>query len=452
MINSGLKQRFLRAAGWTLLGHALSLLLRLGSSLVLTRLLAPELYGVMAVGYVVMTGLHMFSDIGLISGAIRSERGDDPAFLNVGWIVQIARGLVVTLGGFAAAAALKLAADAALFPLQSVYADPKVPLLVAVISISGVISGFESTKVWWARRHLALAALTKIDVGCQFASTFFIVGWALLSPTIWALAAGAIFTAVVRTALTHALLPGPTNRFEWNASAFSEIIHFGKWVILSSTFTFLLLNGDRLLLGAMLDSKTMGLYTTALVLISAVQGAVVGVVGNTVLPALSEVFRNKPADLRSAVYKIRMPLDWVCLLAAGTLVFLGEPIIELLYDPRYTPSGWMLSVLALTLVAIRIDVFDQCLLAIGRVKLLSQLNGIRLVTLYCVIPAGYILHGVNGAVIGVAVSAMINAFLALTLQHRVGLLNPLRELIAIPIFSGGMLIGWAAQNIIHLMV
>ena len=452
MINSGLKQRFLRAAGWTLFGHGLSLVLRLASTLVLTRLLAPELYGVMAVGYVIMTGLHMFSDIGLNSGAIRSERGDDPTFLNVGWVVQIARGLIVTLAGFAMAVALKLAADASWLPTNSVYADHQVPLLVAVISLSGLISGFESTKVWWARRHLALATLTKIEVACQLASTLFIVGWALVSPTIWALAGGAIFTALLRTVLTHSLLPGPSNRFEWDSTAFFEILHFGKWVILSSAFTFMLANGDRLLLGGMLDSQSMGFYTTALVLIGAVHGAVVNVVGSAVLPALSEVFRVKPTDLQKTIYRIRWPLDLVCLLCAGALVMLGEPIIKLLYDPRYEPTGWMLSVLAVTLVATRLNVFDQCLVAIGRVKLLSMLNAIRLVTLYCIVPAGYWLDGVHGAIMGVAIATLVNALAVLAMQHRLGLLDATRELLALPIFAGGLLFGWAASSLLKLVI
>jgi len=452
VITSSLKKRFLSAVGWTLFGHGLSLLLRLGSTLVLTRLLAPELYGVMAVGYVIMTGLHMFSDIGLNAGAIRSARGDEPTFLNVGWVVQIGRGSIVTLAGFGIAVALELARGVSWLPANSVYADPDIPLLVAVISLSGVISGFESTKVWWARRHLALATLTKIEVICQLASTLFIVGWAFLSPTIWALAGGAIFTALLRTVLTHSVLPGPSNRFEWDSTAFFEIIHFGKWVILSSAFTFMLANGDRLLLGGILDSKTMGFYTTALVIIGAVHGAVVNVVGSAVLPALSEVFRVKPADLQQTIYRIRWPLDLVCLLSAGALVMLGHPLIKLLYDPRYEPAGWMLSVLAVTLFASRLSVFDQCLVAIGRVKLLSLLNAIRLVTLYCIVPAGYWFGGVHGAIVAVAIATLVNALAVLVMQHLLGLLDASRELLALPIFAAGLLIGWAASSLLKLVV
>ena len=67
-----LKQRFIRGSSWTLAGYGLSQVVRLGSSLILTRLLAPDIYGVMAIGYMVATGLVMFSDVGLAPAPSRA--------------------------------------------------------------------------------------------------------------------------------------------------------------------------------------------------------------------------------------------------------------------------------------------------------------------------------------------------------------------------------------------
>ena len=157
MSTSSLKQRFIRGSTWTLVGYALNQVLRLGSSLVLTRLLAPDIYGVMAVGYTVITGLVMFSDIGLAAGAIQSRRGDDPTYLNVTWVVQIARGLLISLAALGVSGVLALGWVSKILPAQSVYADPRIPGLLAVVSLIGLVSAFESTKVLVARRQLALA-------------------------------------------------------------------------------------------------------------------------------------------------------------------------------------------------------------------------------------------------------------------------------------------------------
>lgn len=441
----------MRAAGWTVLGHGLSQLIRLGSSLILTRLLAPELYGVMAVGYVVMTGIGMFSDIGLTANAIQSRRGDDPRFLNVSWVVQIVRGFILAAVALLVAQAIGGMAGAGWLPAHSVYADPQVPSLIMVISVYALVSGFDSTKAWYARRHLALAALTKIELATQLATTVFQLVWALIAPSIWTLAGGWIFGGILKMALTHAALSGPSNRIEWDRDLFREIMAFGKWTVLSSAFSFLLTSGDKLLLGALLDSGSMGSYSIAFLLIGALQVAILKVVGFAVLPALSEVYRSKPENMRATVYRIRRPLDIVCLVCAGAVLVLGPAVVEVLYDARYAAAGWMLAALSMVLVATRLDVFDQALIAMGRVKLLSLLNGIRLVALYTVVPIGYRLHGVRGAVYAVAACALINAAVVLTMQARMRLLDWKRELLAVPLFGvgllGGALLLWLYRKI-----
>lgn len=429
-----------------LAGYVLSLALRLCSSLVLTRLLAPDIYGVMSIGYMAVTALGMFSDIGLGSGVIRSWRGEDPTFLNVTWVVQIARGLVVMLAALGIAAVLSLERVHSLLPAHSVYADPRIPGLLAVVSLCGLAVGFESTKVYVARRQLAFAQLTKIDLVGQALAMLFIMVWAVFSPSVWALAFGWVFGEVIKAVLTHTSLPGPRNRIEWNASAFHEVFHFGKWAVLSSAFTFLLSSGDRIMLGAMLDAETMGFYSVAVLLLGALQAAVAKVVGFAVLPALSEVARDRPAELKATIYKVRRPLDVICLLTAGSLVLLGEPIIHFLYDPRYAAAGWMLGLLAITLTATRLDVFDQCLVAMGKVRLLSVLNAARLIALYTLVPVGYTAFGVRGAVAGVAVSAIVNSAVVLGLQSRLKLIDVRQEFLAVPLFAAGALAGWVARH------
>jgi len=86
-----LKQRVLRAGGWNFAGYGLGQVIRLGSNLIMTRLLVPEMFGVMAIATMVTVILGMLSDIGLRQNIVRSPRGDDPAFLDTAWTVQVLR-------------------------------------------------------------------------------------------------------------------------------------------------------------------------------------------------------------------------------------------------------------------------------------------------------------------------------------------------------------------------
>src|SRR5690242_3160796 len=150
VVRLSLRQRVLRAGTWTLASHAFSLALRFGSNLLMTRLLVPDMFGVMAIATVIMVGLEMFSDLGLRPNIVQSRRGSDPAFLNTAWSVQIIRGLCLWAAALLIALLVVLAKGLGMTPEQSVYADPRLPHVMAILSFTAVIFGFGSTKVFEA--------------------------------------------------------------------------------------------------------------------------------------------------------------------------------------------------------------------------------------------------------------------------------------------------------------
>ena len=77
-----LKQRTVHSGSWVILGHFISQILRLGSNLIITRLLVPEMFGVMAIVTVLIAGSTMFSDIGLLQNIVHSKRGEERVYLN----------------------------------------------------------------------------------------------------------------------------------------------------------------------------------------------------------------------------------------------------------------------------------------------------------------------------------------------------------------------------------
>ncbi len=439
---NSLRHRVLSSAKWTLAGHAAGQVLKFGSNLILTRLLAPDMFGVMALGYMVFTGLTMLSDLGIGDIVTRSHRGAEPKFLNVLWVMQMARGLLIASCALALGALWTVPWVRALIPTSSVYGDPRVAGLVATLALVPLIDGFESTKSFLARRNLSIATLTKVDLACQFGSTAFTLCWALFDASVWALAFGWVFGRLMKTVLSHAVMPGPSNRIQWDTDAFWEAFNFGKWALISSPVSFLLTSGDRILLSGFLNATTMGFYSIGFLLVTALQSAIGRLVYFSVLPALSEVHRDRPAELRATIYRIRRPLDVACIVPAGMLFVLGDTVVRILYDSRYLPAGWMLSVVALTLALVQFSVFDQTLMAVGRIRTLTALNVLRTVVLFGVIWLGHHFFGDRGAVASVPCAALVNASILMAVNGKLGFVDLRRELLCIPLFAGGAALGW----------
>src|SRR5262245_26326036 len=62
-----------KAALWTLVGYGGGQLVRFASNIILTRLLLPDVFGLISLVYTFMTGLHMFTDVGINTSIIQSK-------------------------------------------------------------------------------------------------------------------------------------------------------------------------------------------------------------------------------------------------------------------------------------------------------------------------------------------------------------------------------------------
>jgi O-antigen/teichoic acid export membrane protein len=415
-----LRGRVVRASAWTVVGYGLSTLLRLGSNLLMARLLMPEMFGVIAIASMVMYGLAMVSDIGLGPSIVQSKRGRDPLFLNTAWTVQIRRGVLIWLAALAASLIIGQANRVGIVPAASVYANQQLPYIIAVLSLGAVVSGFESTKLFEASRNLAIRQLTQIELSSQVIALLCMLTWVAFDRSIWALVAGALGGSVARTILSHMWLPGVANRWEWDNAALREIVHFGKWIFLSSILGFLVNSGDRILLGGMLSLSTLGVYAIAILVVNSVESLLVRFISDVTFPALSEVARDRLGELKVTYYHFHIVIAYVTFFISGLLIVSGHTLVAILYDHRYDQAGWMVQLLAVGLLTIPYRVATQCFMALGKPRLLSNIIMTRLVALFTITPIGFHFFGTLGALCGIVFSSFISLPLTIlyAVEHR----------------------------------
>lgn len=437
----GLRSRALTAGAWTLLWHVASQLLRLAGNLVMTRLLVPEMFGIMTIATTVAVVLGMLSDIGLRQNIIQSRRGDDAAFLDTAWTVQIVRGVLLFVAALGTAALAALAERAGVWPEGSTYAAPELPLVLALTGLSAAIYGFQSTKMATADRHFQQKRLLVTEFAGQAAGLATMVVWGWLSPSIWALVAAGWVAAATTVVLSHAWLDGHDNRMRWEKAALAELSGFGRWVFLSSALGVLAANGDRILLGGSIAVAEFGVYSIAVLLLGAIESGFGRLQTSVALPVLGAIARDEPARLSEAYYRIRVPLDCVLFFVAGLLFKAGDALVALLYDTRYAGAGGMLEILSLSILMWRYRIDEQAYLALGKTRYLAFLNGLRCLSLFVAVPVLFAIGSTRYAVFGIAVHAYVAIPCFIYLSARLGLTQAKKEVIALPCLVLGYALG-----------
>lgn len=436
-----LRPRMLRAAGWLLGSNLSSQLLRLGSNLVLTRLLVPEAFGLAVAVNTLYFALVMFSDLGVWQSVVRSKRGEEARFLGTAWTLQLARGALVATLVLGLAWALHIGVGNGFIAAGTVYADPRLPEMVAFLALCALVQGAESMKLATAQRELRAAALARLELLGQLVAIAVTLALASQTRSVWSLLIGSLAGSLARTALSHALLPGPSARPCWDRAAVREILGLGKWIFASSLIGFLAANAEKLILGGLLSPESFGVFSIAATLLAAVAGLYGAMNGHVVFSSLSLAQREHRAELGRLYARSQQLADLVLGLLAGTLVTAGQSVVWLLYDPRYHEAGWMLQWLAVGLIAMRHQVVEQLMFAQGRAARVSTNNLLRGLALAALIPAGHAAWGEQGAILAVVASQFAGWPLSLMYKRDQRLLAWATEGWWVPALLGGLGLG-----------
>lgn len=407
------------------------------------------MFGVMSLASILLVGIWLFSDLGLRQSIIQSERGDDPVFLNTAWAVQIVRGVIMWLVAIVLAVVLFVMNHYQWINPKSAYAEPILPILIVVMCSGFLISGFDSTKMATASRRMLLKRVVIIQLMAQLVGTIVMVAWAWYAKSIWALVANTIVSSIVELVLSHYALPGQPNKWHWDKKAFHEIFHFGKWIFLTSLLGYLLNNGDRIILGGLIDARTLGLYSIACMLYGSLQEIIYKIGDGLGYPALSEVLRERPHDAQKVYYKIRRPLDIGTSILLGGLFAAGDLIIKLLYDERYDSSSYMLQILSIGLFMTRFRLDLNYFMAIGKPKLTVPIQIVNLLVLYVALPIAFSHNGMYGALWVIGAGNLLALPLIYYFKIKYGVCSFVEEIKYLPLIPVGYALGMLVSTINH---
>ena len=437
---SRLGRRVLTAGAWLLGSNLASQTLRLISSLVLTRLLLPEAFGLVAAVQTLYFALVMFSDLGVWQSVVNSPHGNTSRFLGTAMTVQLARGVLLAAVVLATAMGLQVFATHA--EPGTVYADPRFAAMVGAFALCALLQGAESMHLATAQRELQTKLLTRLELLSQLSGTLVTLGLAWATRSVWSLVIGTLVATLARTVFSHTLLPGPAYRLCWDKNCAGEIVGFGKWIFLSSIIGFAAAHGEKLILGGTLPTAAFGTFSIAALLLGAISGLVGNLNAHLVFPSLSEALRASDAVARQVYTRMQQVADAILGLIAGGTFVAGGWVVHGLYDSRYAGAAWMLQLLGLGLLAIRYQVLEQMMFARGKPAWVTLSNAMRATSLVIFVPLGYAWAGERGALLAVVASQFVGWPVSIAFKIRARLMSWQSEVVWPLSLAGGMAGGW----------
>lgn len=432
LVGDGLAARARRGSLLTVAKFGGSNLMRLISNLILTRLLFPEAFGLMALIHVVMSGVNLFSDLGIKASVIQHKRGDDPVFLNTAWTLQILRSLVIYSVIF------MLAPHAALF-----YEEPMLADLMPVAALGIIIQAFMPVRIMHAKRNIMLGRLTVINLGNQVMTLTITVFLVWIYQSVWALVVGTLIGGLVRNVMLRLLMPGIPDRFRLEWAASRDMIGFGLFVFVSTAATFVITSGDRAILGRFISLDLLGVYAIAATLAMVPMQLMRALATAIVFPIYSRQPPHENPESRRKLFKARFLLTGTVFAGSLMLLIFGNTLVSLMYDPRYYTAGVITILLVLGLLPVLIVTsYDPILLSNNRPDMHAVLmvsNGLlRMGALYI----GVTEFGILGAALAPTASSLLHYPIMVALTRRYHAWDPRHDVFFALIALGFYGLAW----------
>ncbi len=327
-----LRNRAARAGVWIIGVKIFQRALGLIRLVVLARLLSPAEFGVFGVASLAIAFLDMFTETGAEISVIR-RRETDSRFLHTVWTVQFLRSLALFLLLFVAAGWV-----------AQFFQSPRSGLMLRFLALSVVLRGCTSLGVICLRKDLNYRALFHYSFGGSLADLLVSAGMAWWLGSAWALVWGALAGQLASCVISYRIHPYRP-RLLLDRTHLKELVRFGRWVFSQSFLVYLLSEGDKIILGRLLGTASLGLYQMAFRVSNMPATEIMHVVSRIALPAYASI-QDSAARLRSVyLHTIQMVTLLSAPLSAG-LICIAPSLTAGILGPRWIPATSAIQLLA----------------------------------------------------------------------------------------------------------
>ena len=404
--DGSLQRKAIRSGVWVTLSSVVGVGLSFLRSIVLVRLLTPEIFGLMAICSMVIRGIEIFTETGfgaaLIHRQQRFEDARDTAFT-----------LLVLRGAGLAVIAFFVAPWIAAF-----YNEAVLESIISVIGISFLLTGFNNVNTIALQKELDFKRLTYLEQISGVLNTIVALGLAYWLRDVWALVYAQLMSSVISVVLSYAMVPGRP-RFRLDPVITKELFSYGKFMTGLAIVVFLGSQLDNAMIGKLLGMELLGYYTVAYTLASIPSIYISKVIAKVLFPMFSKLQTDLPQLRAEYVRGVRLVVA-VVVPTSVAVVVLAHDFVTVLYGAKWAAAGVPLQILAISGCFQALWMLNGYLYnAVGKPYVDFYMNASRLVVMLGLLYPLTLSYGLAGASVAVAIPMAAQFMVGVYLSRRV---------------------------------
>lgn len=403
--DGSLQRKAVRSGVWVGLSSAGVAMLSFARSVILARLLTPEIFGLMAICSMSLRMIEIFTETGFGAALIhRQQRFEDAR--DTAFTLMVLRGVGLSILAFL------IAPWAAAF-----YDQPVLDSIVAVVGLSFILTGCQNVNVIALQKELDFKRLTYFEQAGGVINFIVSVGFAYVFRSVWALVYAQIAAAAINTGLSFVMVPGRV-RFRFDCGIAKELFHYGKFITGLAIVVFFTRELDNLAIGKVLGMDALGYYVVAYTLANIPSTYLSSVLAKVLFPMFSKLQADRAGLGVEYARGMRLLAAVAVPLSVGIAVLAPE-IVAVLYGAQWAPSVTPLQILAVFGCFRALWMLNGYLYnAIGKPQIDFYVSLSRLIVMGALLYPLTVSYGIIGASVAVAMPMVGQFFVGVFLSQR----------------------------------
>lgn len=382
-------------------------------TIILARLLTPEIFGLMSICMIVVRGIEIFTETGIGTAIIHRQKNFEEE-KDVAFTLMVFRGFILAIVTFLIA------------PLIAIYYKESVlDLIIKVFAVSFIFKGFYNINTIHYQIELDFKRLSYLEQATNFINFAIVVTLAYYLRNVWALVIGQVAASLIGTVMSFIIIPGRP-RISFNKRIAKELFTYGKFITGLTIILYISTELDNMVIGRVLGVKYLGYYVVAFTLANLPATHISKLISKIMFPAYSKL-QNNPIALQDAYLKVLKLVANITIPASVGIAILASEIIKVIYGVKWMPAVGALQILCIFGLIRAIGSLNGYLYnAIGKPNITFYLNVVRFLILLAVIYPLTSKYGIEGTAIAVTFPVLFLYFIEIYILTRVLKLEAIR--------------------------
>ena len=363
-------------------------------SIVLARLLDPEVYGTLALVTVFTSILQVFVDSGFASALIQKKDADDLDFSSV-FYFNIVVCLLLYVGMFFAAPWI-----------AAFYNRPELVPVVRVMSLVLVISGVKNVQQAYVSRTMQFKRFFFATLGGTIGAAVLGIWMAYRGYGVWALVAQHLFNMTVDTLILWLTVKWrPKWMFSWQR--LKGLISFGSKLLAAKLIDRIYIECRALIIGKLYQPEDLAYYDRGKQFPNLITNNINDSIDSVLFPVMSQA-QNSIDDVRNIVRRSIKTSTFIMMPMMFGLAAVADSLIVLLLGDKWSPCVFFLRIYCVSLAFYPIHTANlNAIVALGRSDISVKLEIIKKVLGTCILLVT-MWFGVEAIALGALAQSLLN--------------------------------------------